>query len=139
MKLWRKHEDYNVLFDNALEVVSDFAEVVYANRYEGRIETANRLEKPAASPPVRRRACVQIIAEDDGGFRVHVQVRKDAKITTTRFDNKLSRPIREEADWKFIGRDSKPEQVLLRRLVELDRKEKSSEPRTPREQRADKA
>jgi RNA polymerase sigma factor (sigma-70 family) len=127
--LERVPEDYNVIFDNALDVVEDFFEVAYANRYDGLIKTQTQPEKSAASSPARRRAIVCITVEDSGGYRVHVQIRREAKITTSGFDNKISRPVTEK-DWKFIGRDIEIEQAMLKRLIEQYRKEKSSELRT---------
>jgi hypothetical protein len=125
VKLERKPEDYDAIFQNALDVVDDLFEIAYANRYDGRIETANRPEKATESPPVRQRAIVQITGDDDGGFLVRIQVRREAaEVMAARFDNKPPRLVR-ETDWKFIGRDIELEQVMLKRLVEKNRKEKS--------------
>jgi hypothetical protein len=128
--LERQPEDYIVIFDNALDVVEDFFEVASANRYDGRIETQPQPEKSAASSPARRRAIVCIMPEDSGGYRVHVQIRREAKITTSGFDEKIARPVIKETEWKFIGRDTELEQTILKRLIEQYRKEKSRELRT---------
>ncbi len=138
VRLGRGSKDYNAIFETVLDIVDDFFEVAYANRYDGRIET-HHLEKPTASPPVRRRAVVWISVDDAGGYRVGIRVHREEKVTTSRFDTKLSRPFR-ETHWEDIGRDIKLEQVMRQRLVEWDRKERAEKPQihkqseNPREQ-----
>ena len=58
VKLGQKPEDYNPIFDNVLDVVNDYFEVHYANRWDGRIETYPLFEKPHLPPrsPYRRPA-----------------------------------------------------------------------------------
>ncbi len=147
VRLGKKHEDYTAIFDNVLDVVSDHFEVAYANRYEGRIETATRLETPAPSPhsasgqaatteqPIRRRAAVQITEAEDGRFLylVHIQVFREAKVRNAKDNNKLS-PSVKETNWEVVGRDSELEQVMLQRLIEKDRKEKTGKPSTRKEE-----
>jgi hypothetical protein len=85
---------YGLVFERVLDVVDDYFEIAYANRYDGRIETFPRispgLEQPwkAGSPDcyqrleatlqtLRRRADVLIRPADDGGFFVQVTVFKE--------------------------------------------------------------
>jgi hypothetical protein len=85
---------YAKLFDKVLDIVDDFWEVAYPNRYEGRIETfpsiAPGLEQPwkPGSPDfyqrlyayfqtVRHRCIVLITTADDGGYFIDVKVLKE--------------------------------------------------------------
>jgi RNA polymerase sigma factor (sigma-70 family) len=124
--LRRKPEDYNQIFDSVLDVVGDYFEVAYANRYDGRIETLPVVsgttslahKKNGSEPvagPVRRRAIAMLIAADDGGFFVHVQVRQEAN----------SDRLAGESNWKPIGSDRKLEQIILRRLFVQDERARS--------------
>jgi hypothetical protein len=103
--LWQKPEDYNAFFDTVLEVLGEYFDVAYANRFDGRIETSHRLEKPAA---LRRRAVVSLVVPGQGGLLVSVRVFKEAQA---------------KAGWEPIGRDAGLEQAILRRLADWDRKE----------------
>jgi hypothetical protein len=97
---------YGLVFEQVLDVLEDFFEIAYANRYDGRIETfpkiAPGLEQPwkpgspdfrqrllATWQTIRHRAIVTINVADDGGFFVDVKVFKELE--------DLSRPIRSTA------------------------------------------
>jgi hypothetical protein len=85
---------YAKLYTKVLDIVDDFWEVAYPNRYEGRIETfpsiAPGLEQPwkPGSPDfyqrlyayfqtVRHRCIVLITTADDGGYFIEVRVLKE--------------------------------------------------------------
>jgi hypothetical protein len=85
---------YAVVFEKVLDVVDDFFEISYSNRYDGRIETFPRvapgLGQPwkAGSPDfpqrllatlqsMRHRAIVTILPANDGGYFVDVKVYKE--------------------------------------------------------------
>lgn len=85
---------YPKVFEKALDVVDDFFEIAYSNRYEGRIESqpaiAPGIEQPwkPGSPDfyqrllaylqtIRHRAIVLITTADDGGYYVDVKVLKE--------------------------------------------------------------
>jgi hypothetical protein len=85
---------YDKVFQKALDVVDDFWEIAYSNRYEGRIEThptvAPGLEQPwkPGSPDfyqrllaffqsIRHRCIVVISSADDGGYYIDVKVLKE--------------------------------------------------------------
>jgi hypothetical protein len=97
---------YNDVFERILDVVDDYFEVAYANRYDGRIETFPRVapgfEQPwkpgspdfyqrllATTQTIRQRAMVRIDAAQDGGFFVDVKVYKELE--------DLPRPLRSTA------------------------------------------
>jgi hypothetical protein len=85
---------YAKVFEKALDVVDDFWEIAYSNRYDGRIEThpnvAPGLEQPwkPGSPDfyqrllayfqtIRHRCIVVISTADDGGYYIDVKVLKE--------------------------------------------------------------
>jgi hypothetical protein len=85
---------YGVVFEKILDVVGDYFEIAYSNRYDGRIETFPRispgLEQPwkpgspdcyqrleATLQSMRRRAIVLIQPADDGGYFIEVTVYKE--------------------------------------------------------------
>jgi hypothetical protein len=85
---------YEKVFTKVLDVVDDFWEVAYSNRYDGRIEThptvAPGLEQPwkPGSPDfyqrllaffqsIRHRCIVVITTADDGGYYIDVKVLKE--------------------------------------------------------------
>jgi hypothetical protein len=85
---------YGVVFEKVLDVLDDYFEIAYANRYDGRVETFPRiapgLEQPwrpgspdwyqrleATLQTTRRRAAVLIQPADDGGFFIDVTVYKE--------------------------------------------------------------
>lgn len=85
---------YDKVFQKALDVVDDFFEIAYANRYDGRIETqpavAPGLEQPwkPGSPDfyqrllaffqsIRHRCILVIQPADDGGYYIDVKVFKE--------------------------------------------------------------
>lgn len=87
-------EVYDKIFQKALDVVDDFWEIAYTNRYEGRIETqpsvAPGLEQPwkPGSPDfyqrllanfqsIRHRCIVLISTADEGGYYIDVKVLKE--------------------------------------------------------------
>jgi hypothetical protein len=97
---------YARVFEQVLDVVDDYFEILYSNRYDGRIETYPRispgLEQPwkpgspdlgqrleATLQTVRRRSLVLIHPADDGGYFVNVTVFKELE--------DLARPIRATA------------------------------------------
>ncbi len=85
---------YDKVFQKALDVVDDFFEIAYANRYDGRIESqpavAPGLEQPwkPGSPDfyqrllaffqsIRHRCVLVIQPADDGGYYIDVKVFKE--------------------------------------------------------------
>jgi hypothetical protein len=85
---------YAKVFEKVLDVVDDFWEIAYTNRYEGRIETfpsiAPGIEQPwkPGSPDfyqrllayyqtIRHRCIVLITTADDGGYFIDVKVYKE--------------------------------------------------------------
>lgn len=85
---------YGAVFEKVLDVLDDYFEISYANRYDGRIETFPKispgLEQPwrpgspwvyqrveATLQTIRRRGAVLIQPADDGGFFVGVTVFKE--------------------------------------------------------------
>jgi hypothetical protein len=85
---------YGQVFEQVLDVVDDYFEIAYANRYDGRIETFPRiapgLEQPwkpgspdfaqrllATLQTIRHRAFVLITPADDGGFFIDVKIYKE--------------------------------------------------------------
>ncbi len=85
---------YNVVYGRVLDVVSDYFEVAYANRQEGRIESFPRIAPGLGEPwkpgspdlyqrtlatfqTIRHRAVVLLSAADDGGYFVDVKVYKE--------------------------------------------------------------
>jgi hypothetical protein len=87
-------EVYDKVFQKALDIVDDFWEIAYSNRYEGRIET-----QPAVAPgiiqpwkpgspdfyqrlladlqSIRHRCIVLITTADEGGYYIDVKVLKE--------------------------------------------------------------
>jgi hypothetical protein len=101
---------YGQVFEKVLDVVSEYFEIAYANRYDGRIETFPRvapgLEQPwrtgspnfyerllATFQSIRHRAFVLIQLADDGGFFVQVVVFRELEDTP--------KPIRATANAAF--------------------------------------
>jgi hypothetical protein len=87
-------EAYAKVYEKALDVIDDFFEIAYSNRYEGRIETqpaiAPGIEQPwkPGSPDfyqrllayfqtIRHRAIVLITTADDGGYYIDVKILKE--------------------------------------------------------------
>jgi hypothetical protein len=85
---------YARIFEKTLDVLSDYFDIAYKNRYEGRIETfpkiAPGIEQPwrPGSPDfhqrllaffqtIRHRAIVTITTANDGGYFIHVEVLKE--------------------------------------------------------------
>jgi hypothetical protein len=85
---------YGVVFEKVLDIVSEYFEVSYANRYDGRIETFpiiapgyEQIWKPgspdayqrllATFQTIRYRAVVLIQPADDGGFFVQVTIFRE--------------------------------------------------------------
>src|SRR5262249_37271850 len=85
---------YARVFEKVLDVLDDYFDVAYANRYDGRIETYPRIapgiEQPwkPGSPDlyqrllaffqtIRHRAIVVITTADDGGYFIDVKVLKE--------------------------------------------------------------
>ncbi len=98
--------NYGKVFENVLDIVGDYFEISYANRYDGHIETFPRIApgfeqiwKPgspdayqrleATLQTIRHRGSVIIQPAEDGGFFVQVTVFKELE--------DLSRPIRATA------------------------------------------
>lgn len=99
-------QSYGAVFEKSLDVLDDYFEISYANRYDGRIITFPRIApgleqlwKPgdpdfdqrleATLQTIRHRAEVLIQAADDGGFFVRVTVYKELE--------DLPRPMRSTA------------------------------------------
>ncbi len=97
---------YGTVFEEVLDILDDYFEIAYINRYDGRMETHPRvspgLERPwrpgspdfaqrleATLQSMRHRAFVLIQPADDGGFFIQVQVYKELE--------DLPRPIRQTA------------------------------------------
>jgi hypothetical protein len=97
---------YGKVFESVLDVIDDYFEIAYANRYDGRIETFPRIApgfeqfwKPgspdayqrlqATWQTIRHRAIVLIQPADDGGFFVQVAIYKELE--------DLARPTRSTA------------------------------------------
>lgn len=87
-------EVYDKIFQKALDIVDDFFEIAYANRYEGRIESqptvAPGLEQPwkpgspdfqqrllASLQSIRHRCILLITTADEGGYYIDVKVLKE--------------------------------------------------------------
>jgi hypothetical protein len=87
-------EVYDKIFQKALDVVDDFFEIAYMNRYEGRIETqpavAPGIEQPwkpgspdfsqrllASFQSIRHRCILLISTADEGGYYIDVKVLKE--------------------------------------------------------------
>jgi len=85
---------YNLVFEKVYDILSEYFEVSFPNRYDGRIETFPRiapgLEQPwkpgspdfsqrllATLQTIRHRAIVLIRPADDGGYFVDVKVFKE--------------------------------------------------------------
>jgi hypothetical protein len=100
------HIAYGEVFEKTLDIVSDYFEIRFANRYDGRIETLPRISpgyeqfwKPgspdsyqrveATLQTIRHRGEVTIEPAPDGGFFVKVIVYKELE--------DLDRPIRATA------------------------------------------
>jgi hypothetical protein len=97
---------YGTVFEKVLDVIDDYFEIAYANRYDGRIETFPRIApgfeqlwKPgspdayqrlqATLQTIRHRCTVLIQPAPDGGFFVQVTIFKELE--------DLPRPIRSTA------------------------------------------
>jgi len=85
---------YGLVFEKVYDVISEYFEIAYANRYDGRIETFPRIapgvEQPwkpgspdfaqrllATLQSIRHRAIILIQPADNGGFFVDVKVFKE--------------------------------------------------------------
>jgi hypothetical protein len=85
---------YGTVFERTIDIVDDYFEIAYANRYDGRIETFPRISpgleqlwKPGTPDfyqrlestlqTIRHRATVLIQPAEDGGFFVDVTVYKE--------------------------------------------------------------
>jgi hypothetical protein len=85
---------YGWVFEKVIDVVDDYFEIAYANRYDGRIESfpaiAPGLEQPwkkgspdlyqrtlASFQSIRHRAIVKIDPAPDGGYFIDVKVLKE--------------------------------------------------------------
>jgi hypothetical protein len=87
-------QSYGMVFEKVIDILDDYFEIAYTNRYDGTIRTFPRispgLEQPwkpgtpdfdqrleATLQTIRHRAEVLIQAADDGGFFVQVTVYKE--------------------------------------------------------------
>jgi hypothetical protein len=85
---------YAAVFEHVLDVVDDYFEVAYSNRYDGRVETFPKVAPGLGQPwkggspdcyqrllasfqTIRHRAIVVISAANDGGYFVDVKVYKE--------------------------------------------------------------
>ncbi|MBL8797339.1 MAG: hypothetical protein JNM56_25785 [Planctomycetia bacterium] len=99
-------DSYGMVFEKVIDVLNEYFEIAYSNRYDGRIETFPRIapgyEQPwkpstpswyerllATFQTIRHRAFVLIQLADDGGFFVQVIVYKELE--------DLPRPLRSTA------------------------------------------
>jgi hypothetical protein len=110
---------YARVFEKVLDILSDYFDIAYANRYDGRIETFPRtapgIEQPwkpgspdlyqrllAFCQSIRHRAIVTITTADDGGYFIDVKVlreledvpqpvRSTASSSTLRLESPLER------------------------------------------------
>ena len=106
---------YGTGFEKVIDVLNEYFEIAYSNRYDGRIETFPRIapgyEQPwkpstpswyerllATFQTIRHRAFVLIQLADDGGFFVQVIVYKELE--------DLPRPIRATAGAAAFRSDS---------------------------------
>jgi hypothetical protein len=89
---------YARVFEKVLDILSDYFDIAYANRYDGRIETfpkvapgIEQLWKPGSPDfyqrllaffqSIRHRAIVTITTANDGGYFIQVQVLKELEDT----------------------------------------------------------
>jgi hypothetical protein len=87
-------EAYPFLYDRVLDILDDYWDIAFSNRYDGRIETYPKIEPGLGQPwkpgspelfqrtlasfqSLRYRAIVVIKVADDGGFFVDVKVLKE--------------------------------------------------------------
>ena len=87
-------EVYDKIFQKALDIVDDFFEIAYSNRFEGRIESqpsvAPGLEQPwkpgspdfqqrllASLQSIRHRCILLITTADEGGYYIDVKILKE--------------------------------------------------------------
>lgn len=87
-------QSYAQVFEKTLAVISDYFEVAYSNRYDGRIETFPRVAPGVLQPwkpgspdwyqrllasfqSIRHRAIVLIHPAEDGGFFIDVKVYRE--------------------------------------------------------------
>jgi hypothetical protein len=106
---------YGTVFEKVIDVLGEYFEIAYSNRYDGRIETFPRIapgyEQPwkpstpiwyerllATFQTIRHRAFVLIQLADDGGFFVQVIVYKELE--------DLPRPMRSTAGAAAFRSDS---------------------------------
>src|SRR4051794_30195308 len=85
---------YPTVFERVIDVVDDYFDIAYYNRYDGVIETHPRIAPGLAQPwkpgspdlyqralaslqTIRHRAIVRIQVADDGGFFIDVKVYKE--------------------------------------------------------------
>jgi hypothetical protein len=85
---------YNPVFERIIDVLDDYFEIAYANRYDGRIETFPKIAPGlelfwvpgspdfdqrllATTQTIRHRAIVLIQAAENGGYFVDVKVYKE--------------------------------------------------------------
>jgi hypothetical protein len=102
IRIGNEATEYRAFFDRALNAVSGGFTVDYANLFDGRIETLPAVGKLPTGAAVRRRAVVQIIASEQGGYLVEVRVFKE---------------VEGEGGWAPAGRDEELEQKLRGRLT----------------------
>ncbi len=85
---------YPLVWDKTIDIIDDYFDVAFANRYDGRIETYPRIAPGLGQPwkpgspdlyqrtlasfqSIRHRAIVRIAVADDGGFFIDVKVLKE--------------------------------------------------------------
>jgi hypothetical protein len=116
---------YGMVFEKVLDVVDDYFEIAYSNRYDGRIETFPRIAPGVAQPwragspdmyqrvlasfqTIQHRAIVKILPAPDGGYFVDVKVYKELE--------DLERPIAATAGPAIIRGD----QTIARQFEVVD-------------------
>lgn len=87
-------QSYGYVFEKTLDVLNDYFEIAYSNRYEGRIETFPRIAPGLGQPwkggspdfyqrllasfqSIRHRGVVLIKPAEDGGYFIEVKVLKE--------------------------------------------------------------
>ena len=109
---------YGLVFERVLDVVDDYFEIAFSDRYDGRIETFPRIAPGIGQPwkpgspdfyqrlyatfqTIRHRAVVLIMPARDGGYNVDVKVYKELE--------DLERPIRATAGSAIFRSDNQVE------------------------------
>jgi hypothetical protein len=148
-------ESYGLVYDKVLDVVGDYFEIDQHSRYDGVITTLPKIAPGLGQPwkadtpdlyqrlyaslqTIRKRAIVQIQAEENGGYFIDVKVLKDLEdlpAPTRELERRSIAAFRSEvplerqyevvdfftydAGWIPLGRDYTLEQVILERIAQF--------------------